>query len=385
MNLLQKKKSKTSLKPAENNFSLGFLFDMILLFINLLVVGCLFLGDAACFISPEKFLLPSYLGLSFPIITIVAILFMLFWVIRRKWYFLVSLLSLLFVHTSVWNTFPVNFKKEIPENTISVLSYNIHLFDFYTSLSENEILDYIYESDADIVCLQEFGYSNNPKKKFLKKSEILEKLGKKYPYHHIDLSSLQKNNSYGVATFSKYPIKNKQHVNYTSKYNSTIYSDIDINGDLVRVFNCHLESNNVTENDKELIANLGEEFKNEKMNEIVNHLSRKLGQSFKLRAKQAEKIAAQVTRTEIPIILCGDFNDVPVSYAYATIRGDKLKNSFTESGTGYGHTFNEKFFWFRIDHILHSSDFQSFDFTIDKVRYSDHYPIKCYLSLKKQP
>jgi endonuclease/exonuclease/phosphatase family metal-dependent hydrolase len=356
---------------------------MTLLFINFLIIGGLFLADAACFISPEKFLLPSYLGLAFPAIVIAAIFFMFFWVIRHKWYFIVSLISLFFVHESLFNTFSFNFKKDIPEKTICVLSYNVHLFDFYTPVANNKILDYIYEADADIVCLQEFGFNTDSKKKFLKKNEILDKLRKKYPYHHINLSFLQKNNSYGVATFSKYPIKNKQYIDYVSKYNSTIFSDIDINGRIVRIFNCHLESNNITENDKELISNLGEDFKNEKMNEIVNHLSRKLGQSFKLRAKQAKIIADKINQTTIPIILCGDFNDVPVSYAYSTIRGSKLKDSFTESGNGYGHTFNEKFFWFRIDQILHSDDFQAYKFSIDKIKYSDHYPIKCLLSFKE--
>ena len=149
----------------------------------------------------------------------------------------------------------------------------------------------------------------------------------------------------------------------------------------MRVFNCHLESNQLTENDKVLIKKLGEEYKNEVVNEVVDQLSQKLGRSFKLRAKQADIIAGEISKTDLPIILCGDFNDVPVSYAYTKIKGDRLSDSFVESGAGYGYTFNERLFWFRIDQIMHSKEFSAFRFKVDKVDYSDHFPIECYLSL----
>lgn len=383
MTLFQKKKNKTSSKPVKNKFFLTGVFDILLLLINFVVVGCLFLADSACWINPVKFLLPSYFGLAFPFIILVLIAFLIFWIVRLKWYFVISLTALLVSHQSVWNTFPLNFEKnkEITEKTIKILSYNVHLFNFYAPLSQNETLNYIAESDADILCLQEFGYNSDSRKKYLKENEIIQKLGKKYPYHHIELSKIRKNSSYGVAIFSKFPITQKKRVKYETKYNLTIYSDININGKTVRVFNCHLESNHLTENDKVLLKKLGEEFSNEKVNEVVENLSQKLGNSFKLRSKQATAIAQEIAKTEYPIILCGDFNDVPVSYAYTKIKSDRLIDSFTECGKGYGHTFNEKLFWFRIDQIMHSKEFKASYFKIDDVEYSDHFPIECHLSM----
>jgi endonuclease/exonuclease/phosphatase family metal-dependent hydrolase len=345
-------------------------------------VASLLFAGLACWISPVRFLLPAYFGLAFPVILGLTIFFLLFWAVRLKWYFVISLTALLLSYQNVYDTFPLSRKKEIPDGSIKVLSYNVHLFGFYTPLSKNEIIDYIVNSEADIVCLQEFGYSSIPKKDYLKKNEIFETLQKIYPYHHIELTQIKKSGSYGVATFSKFPILRKARVQYDSKYNSTIYSDMQIHGKEVRVFNCHLESNQLTENDKVLIKNLGEEYRNDRINEVVEHLSQKLGRSYKFRAKQADAIAEEISKTDLPIILCGDFNDVPVSYAYTKIRGNRLRDSFTESGNGYGYTFNEKLFWFRIDHIMHSKDFSAYRFRIDKVNYSDHFPVECYLHIE---
>jgi len=377
MNPFQKKKNKISSGQAKGKFSLTGFVDILLLLINFMVVASLFFADSARWVSPVKFLLPSYFGLAFPVILLLTVLFLLFWIIRRKWYFVISLTALLVSYQSVFNTFPLNRKKEEPENSIKLLSYNVHLFNFYDPKTKKVIVNYLVDSGADIICLQEFGYSN------AFQSEILKKLSPKYPYSHIELTHAKQNRSYGIATFSKFPILQKVRMPYDSKYNLTIYSDIQIHDKIVRVFNCHLESNRLTEDDKELIKNLGEEYKNDRINEAVDHLYQKLGRSYKLRAKQAELIAEEITKTDLPIIVCGDFNDVPVSYVYTKIKGDRLSDAFAKSGRGYGHTFNEKMFWFRIDHIMYSNDFSAFQFKVDKVDYSDHFPVECYLKLNE--
>ena len=82
------------------------------------------------------------------------------------------------------------------------------------------------------------------------------------------------------------------------------------------------------------------------------------------------------------VLVCGDFNDTPISYAHRTIQGP-LKDAYAASGRGVGVTYNENFFWFRIDNILHSANMKPINCTVDKVRYSDHYPLWCYLQLKE--
>ncbi len=378
MNPFQKKKNKISSGQAKGRSWLAGFVNILLLLINFAVVAALFFADLACWISPIKFLLPSYFGLAFPIILLLTVLFFVFWIIRRKWYFVISLTALLVSYQNVFNTFSLNGNNgEIPENSIKVLSYNVHLFNFYTPASKNKVINYLADSEADIICLQEFGYST------AFQSEILGKLSKKYPYYHLELTNTKRKRSHGIATFSKFPILQKVRVRFDSKYNLAVYSDIRIHGKKVRVFNCHLESNRLTENDKELIKNLGEEYRNDRINEVVDQLSQKLDRSYKLRARQAELVAEEIAKADLPVIVCGDFNDVPVSYVYAKIKGDRLSDAFATSGKGYGYTFSERMFWFRIDHIMYSSNFSAFQFKVDKVDHSDHFPVECYLKLNE--
>ena len=104
---------------------------------------------------------------------------------------------------------------------------------------------------------------------------------------------------------------------------------------------------------------------------------------FKIRARQADAVAEEISKAKGDYILvCGDFNDTPISYAHRTVQGP-LVDSFAESGQGMGITYNQNMFWFRIDNILHSKNMKSMNCTIDKVRYSDHYPLWCYLSLEE--
>ena len=118
------------------------------------------------------------------------------------------------------------------------------------------------------------------------------------------------------------------------------------------------------------------------------------GKTFKMTAKagQGGRLFGSVTSKQVAeeikkidtdyVLVCGDFNDTPISYAHRTIQGP-LKDAYAASGRGVGVTYNENFFWFRIDNILHSANMKPINCTVDKVRYSDHYPLWCYLQLKE--
>ena len=118
------------------------------------------------------------------------------------------------------------------------------------------------------------------------------------------------------------------------------------------------------------------------------------GKTFKMTAKagQGGRLFGSVTSKQVAeeikkidtdyVLVCGDFNDTPISYAHRTIQGP-LKDAYAASGCGVGVTYNENFFWFRIDNILHSANMKAINCTVDMVRYSDHYPLWCYLQLKE--
>ena len=323
------------------------------------------------YLSPERFSFLSYFGLFFLPLVLLNVLFALFWTIKLKIYAVISAIAIFWVFGDIKASFSFfKQKEEKTENSIKILTYNVMLFNYYDK--KTQIIDYINHSEADIVCLQEFGWHRNGKD-FLSKEKIISSL-KKYPYYHIEIALDKNNVTYGIATFSKFPIINKQQIDYESYFNSSIYSDIKIGSDTVRVFNNHLESNRLTVQDKEKLSK-------EMNSEIIGQTARKLSVALALRAKQAEAVAKEIANSPHSAIVCGDFNDIPVSYVYKKIRGN-LQDTFIGSGKGLGLTYSDKLYRFRIDYIFLNENFTYFGYDIDKIKYSDHYPVTCEFSIR---
>ncbi len=361
------------------------IFNILFLLINFIFIGLFLLSGLATEINPEKFVLPSYLSLFFTPLLIINIFTIFFWAIRLKWYLVFSLLAIGLVWGNVRNNLPIHSSSAnelaVSDSTrqISVLSYNVKLFDFYkknnSATNCNQTLDYIISRNADVVCLQEFGYYNS--NAFLSADDIISTLEIIYPYYQVVCHLSNKGrNTYGVATFSKFPIINKQEIKYGSTYNRTIFSDIEIDTTIIRVFNCHLESNQLTIDDKKKMVELMDSTSQEKLSEATTRLTRKLGAASRKRSHQAEAIAVEIAKSPYPVVACGDFNDTPISFTYKKIKGD-LTDVFATTSSGLGITYAELPFLYRIDYIFHSKELKSGDFKIDKVSYSDHYPISC--------
>ena len=160
-----------------------------------------------------------------------------------------------------------------------------------------------------------------------------------------------------------------------------IYSDIVIEKDTIRLFNNHLESNRLTERDRDLPIQLKNNFDSDNLSGTTLHLSRKLNNAYKKRALQADTIARLVKESPYKVIVCGDFNDVPVSYTYSTIKG-KLKDAFSETGLGLGWTLNLSIYKFRLDYVLYDSAYVVSNYKVSKVNYSDHYPVECNIAIR---
>jgi endonuclease/exonuclease/phosphatase family metal-dependent hydrolase len=142
-----------------------------------------------------------------------------------------------------------------------------------------------------------------------------------------------------------------------------------------------LESNGLESKDRALYQDFLKNTQKSKFGDITQNMRSHLGKAFRERAVQAKVIAEQVKKQQTDgIILCGDFNDTPLSYAYHTIKGD-LSDAYAENEFGAGITYHEDLFLFRIDFIMHSKNIQSYNCTIDKVAYSDHYPVWSYLTV----
>ena len=247
------------------------------------------------------------------------------------------------------------------EKSISLLSYNVHFFNFF---KPDNALDYIKFCNADIICIQEFACSKNLLDKFSLAAIRLNLY--KYPYSHIEFLSSNKNMKKGIATFSKYPIIKKEQIHFNSKNHNAINSYVKVGRDTLQVINCYLESNRLTTEDKDIT-------KWEKENDPIKNIYNKLSRAANERRKQADLIVSKKNEN-IPSIVCGDMNDVPSSYVYRRLRGD-YKDAFLSLGKGLGNTFHEGIYNFRIDYIFFNNFVEPHLFSVDKIEKSDHYPI----------
>src|SRR5690606_3320508 len=106
---------------------------------------------------------------------------------------------------------------------------------------------------------------------------------------------------------------------------------------------------------------------------------RKLKNGIQMRASQVKILSEHIQNSPYPVILAGDFNDVPYSYTYFTLRSI-LRNAFEEAGRGFGFTYNQVLFFLRIDNIFFGEGLEAKVFkTHREVDYSDHYPISAVL------
>ena len=356
---------------------IGRFLGWILLGINLCMVVLLLICAYSPYVDPVTYPVVSCAGLAFPAFLIVNLLFFIFWLVIYRRYALLSLLGLVCSIGAIRTYVPVNpFASDAPEGAIKVLSYNTMGFEHSranTKENPNPVLEYLVNSNADIICLQEYIVGGA-----LKRGEIDHAL-RAYPYkHYYKVSNLN-----GLGCYSRFPILSAHPVEYASANNGSIAYEINVNGDTLLVVNNHLESNKLTARDKEVYRDMMKDPDKDKVSHGSRLLIKKLAEASAIRAPQAVSIARLVADYKGDgVIVCGDFNDSPISYAHR-VAGEKLNDAFVQSGNGFGISYNQNYFYFRIDHILLSKNFKSYRCTVDNsITSSDHYPIWCYIAKK---
>jgi vancomycin resistance protein VanJ len=260
------------------------------------------------------------------------------------------------------------------------MSYNLRLFNYFEKPgktgSETRILEYVKTAKADIICFQELFIKGNA---IEKDEEIRKVFGGKY-FSHTKLLGRGKNQYYGIATYSRFPIIRKGEIRHPGSSSLSIYTDVVIQKDTFRIFNNHLQSFRLRSMERSLIEELASSEENQTIDEIKT-LSVSLKQGFIRRALQAQLVKKYINLSPYPVVVLGDFNDTPVSYSYRKIRKG-LNDAFVKSGYGAGFTYRGNYPPNRIDYILFDDALISTKFDILKVKYSDHYPILA--SFRKQ-
>jgi len=349
---------------------------------NLVAILLLFTSFLSWSVSPLKTNLFSYIGLGFGFILLLNVAYLVFWIFFSKWKLaLISLTALLICHKPVTTFFPMHlFPVKEPYGTIEVLTYNVQGFpeERNKNSEEHPILDYIAATDADIVCLQEYLVSKTGQSIFSQKD--VNRILNQYPYRSVTgLESSGKYHIFGLACFSKYPIEKTDEIVFESSYNGAAVYTINIDGKRYTVANVHLESNSIMAEDKKLYSDFLQNNDSVKLEQVTSNIRSRLGSAYRMRARQVEKVKSYIaTQQTDGTIICGDFNDTPISYAYSSMKRG-LKDAYVSTAFGPGITYHEDFFLFRIDYILHSEELKAFQTKVDRVPFSDHYPLKTHL------
>lgn len=370
----------------QNRTPLSKLIKKIVRFTNFLFAGLLALSYLTPHIPPDRFWPLAFLGFVFPALIVINIGFVVFWISRKNFLFLLSLVVLLVGINPISRNYQFAGLEEDTTATsgaeVKLLSYNVRAFGMFESKrfgpEQERIFQLIRQKDPEVVCFQEF-YVNETKGLTLAK---IDSLLPRLPYHHVVWLSKGDHRQYGIATFSKYPIVKKGRVVFDRTYNASIFSDFLINKQRIRVFNNHLQSIRFNRSNYQFITNQSQYDDSEKL-KALQDISFRLRDAFIKRSQQAEEISTHIRRSPFPVLVCGDFNDTPLSYTYKTMR-HQLKDAFVEAGSGMGITYKGQFPSFRIDYIFYDSTFQIRHYGVEQKRYSDHYPVMATFGVKKE-
>jgi endonuclease/exonuclease/phosphatase family metal-dependent hydrolase len=338
------------------------------------------------FISPEQAWWISFFGLGYPIFMIFSLSFLFLFILSRSRR-MISLGIILLLGTPLhiryfstgWSSDIENYPKQ---NSIRVMSYNVRLFDYYQWLADNRkttrnaIYDHIKNVQPDVICFQEYLTVKNSN--FIRERDI-SALGD-YNYFNEEYMISKADRQIGVATYSKYPIIKTELVSFdnTQKQFAT-YTDIVKNNDTFRIYNIHLQSIRFQQDDFDFFNN--QDGTSEEAANGIKRMIKKLKHAYPLRVAQAETILEHAKTSPFPTIICGDFNDTPMSYVYNSFNAN-FYDAFRGNYFGLGSTYAGRLPAGRIDYIFYSSDLKAINFSIQNEVHSDHYAITSEMVLK---
>ena len=359
---------------------------ILLRFVAFGLLVSLLLTKLSVTLNPKFFWPLSFLGFMFPFVYVFGVLLFAWLLLSKDWTAIILLLVLIWTWPMAKLTYATS-EPQLAKHKIMIWNVkNFGLYERHTNMqTRQQIMAEIKLANPDILCLQEF-YTND--QQFKNVEYIKDSLGYNYVHFNPSISQMIKarnktqkltwkngilNQKWGVATFSKFPIELAARLDFqNSQVNDCIYSDIEIDGKLTRVFNVHYESVHLANQDYATIDSL--ESAQSTRWPAIRSILRKMKYANLRRAVQAEDVAKLVNSFDGRSIVCGDFNDIPISYTYHHTKGN-LQDAFVVRGNGYGATYINNFPLFRIDYVLLDEQIQVKSYQRIEEVLSDHLGI----------
>jgi len=331
------------------------------------------------FISPKTIYPLAFFGLAFPILFIVNVLILIYYLSKLKRFLYIPLIAVIFSVFLLGRfiQFGSNTEYTGSNASISLMTYNVHVFGRWDNQSlvegkSKNVFKTVETYNPNILCFQEFYNTSKSAKSNLQKAKNLG-----YKYSRRIKYSKNKGQA-EIVTFSKYPIVESSELRADNQGTYFgIMSDIELpNGKFIRVFNVHLSSIKITD-EKEIFSNIPDltsDAEKEKIKSGSISLLKKLRYAFERRTEQVYLLDDLISSSPYPVIIAGDFNETASSYSYQTIKSDR-KDAFTENGKGLGATYKLGIAPLRIDFILFDKSLESVKFNTINDKDSDHNPI----------
>jgi len=359
-----------------------FILNRIFFALNGFAILALLLSYSAPYISPELYWPIAFLGLAYPVIVALNLVFIVYWIAVFKLKFLYSFIALCAGYNFVPSYVQFSAKKTVEkENTLQVLDFNMKNFGAFEKTKHQEpdkFFDVYDKLSPNLLCFQEFhDFNSNVEHQLYKK--LFMRLKGYYAYN-VYVDEFKHKNGHDMVVFSKFPIIDSGKVEHgVESGNFTIFVDIVAYGDTIRVINTHLQSIRFDAPEYQVMKNI--KVPDDSTVSALTNISRKLKIAFIKRAKMSEAISDFIELSPYKVIVAGDFNDSPSSYAYRTVKNN-LMDAFVESGSGLGRTYVGTAPSFRIDYILHDPSFTSYNYFAKAFEFSDHKMLSCTIKLK---
>lgn len=327
------------------------------------------------YVDPRIWATPSFLVLVYPYLALLTLIAGVGWLISRRLIpAIVCGIALVATSGALFSNIPVNMPQASArhEKKFKLLTYNImHARDArpdQNSSGSNRTLRYILDSGADIVCLQEL-YKLSTYEIPGKPQQLIDSLRRVYPYILDDDRS-------DLTLLSRYPAeKITSRTGYSWMPIYDLYR-LRVGSYALHILNVHLAPYMLSEQERHVVSDIrGVRSARHSISEFKGSIFSKMKQAFRNRAIDAQILRQAIDSVQGPLIVCGDFNDVPASWTYRTVRGDDLKDAYTDAGLGLMNTYNLHGFYFHIDQIFYRGPLKPIEISRGRISSSDHFPV----------
>ena len=339
----------------------------LLRLIHLALVLLTVLSYLAPLVDPEQFWPVATLGLLVPWLWLGVFCFAIYWLLQRKRTFWLSLVTMVlgWDAMSVVVAFPDG--AATAKEAWSIVSLNCHSFEVDGQrLSPELAAERVATLAADVVCLQEYWHGRTSGELT---QQILEKGGYEHHYHDQDG---------GIALFSRFPLNNAETQFFANRANGYLHVDMQTPDGWLRLYNIHLQTNAISGMADQVTTDGKIDDKNTWL--TIKDMFGRYGRASKARVEQARDILEEMDNSPHPVVLTGDFNDVPASFLYRLFCR-RFEDAYHERGLGLGATYRGRLPGLRIDYIFHDPALEAASFERIPLQFSDHRAIRATLAM----